>query len=80
MASAGCGATSPDADFENLGAYLGRHKRNRRVLESKQHMTKRAEASPDDADALALTWAQRVDPPVVTYTPPKRFGEYSWMG
>ena len=57
------------------------NKRNRLVLESKQEMQKRGEASPDDADALALTWAQRVDPPVVeTYMPPQRFGEYSRMG
>ena len=35
---------------------------NKLVLESKQDMAKRGEASPDDADALALTFAQAVAP------------------
>jgi hypothetical protein len=36
---------------------------NKLVLGSKQDMVKRGEASPDDADALALTFAQAVAPP-----------------
>ena len=35
---------------------------NKLVLESEQDMAKRGEASPDDADALALTFAQQVAP------------------
>jgi hypothetical protein len=44
---------------------------NKLVLESKQEMVKRGEASPDDADALALTWAQAVAP-VTKKTAPRR--------
>jgi hypothetical protein len=33
------------------------------VLESKADMQKRGQASPDDGDALALTFAQTVAPP-----------------
>lgn len=36
------------------------NKANKLVLESKESMQKRGEASPDDADALALTFAQPV--------------------
>ncbi len=36
---------------------------NKLVLESKQDLTKRGERSPDDADALALTFARKVAPP-----------------
>jgi hypothetical protein len=32
------------------------------VLESKSDLAQRGEASPDDADALALTFAQQVVP------------------
>jgi hypothetical protein len=32
------------------------------VLESKADMQKRGQASPDDGDALALTFAQPVEP------------------
>lgn len=35
---------------------------NKLVLESKQSMMERGEASPDDADALALTFARKVAP------------------
>lgn len=38
------------------------NKSNKLVLESKEDMAARGEASPDDADALALTWAQPVAP------------------
>jgi phage terminase large subunit len=37
--------------------------KNQLVIESKDEMHKRGVASPDDADALALTWAQPVAPP-----------------
>jgi hypothetical protein len=38
------------------------NKSNQLVLESKEHMQKRGLASPDDGDALALTFAQPVAP------------------
>lgn len=38
------------------------NRRNRLVIESKQQMKDRGEASPDDADALCLTFAQPVAP------------------
>ena len=43
------------------GYHLNRS--NKLVLESKQDLTKRGERSPDDADALALTFARKVAPP-----------------
>ena len=61
---------------------------NKLVLESKSDLAQRGEASPDDADALALTFAQPVAPIEV---PPQQFEEYpifaglsgiggGWMG
>ena len=61
---------------------------NKLVLESKSDLAQRGEASPDDADALALTFAQRVVP---IEAPPAQFEEYpifaglsgiggGWMG
>lgn len=44
------------------------------MLESKQSITKRGEKSPDDADALALTFARKVampKPPVSAHSPVK---------
>jgi len=38
------------------------HQKSKLVLESKADMQKRGESSPDDADALALTFAQNVAP------------------
>ncbi len=54
----------PSSD-ENLSGQLGVpgyhiNKQNQLVLESKENITKRGEASPDDADALALTFARPV--------------------
>jgi hypothetical protein len=45
------------------------------VLESKADMQKRGQASPDDGDALALTFAQRVAPAEVDEE--DEFGRYS---
>jgi hypothetical protein len=55
-------------DDENLALQLcgpGYHinQSNKLVLESKDDLKKRGVASPDDADALALTFAQLVAPP-----------------
>jgi hypothetical protein len=54
-------------DDEDLRAQITRpgyhiNRQNKLVLESKQDMAKRGEASPDDADAIALTFAQPVAP------------------
>jgi hypothetical protein len=56
------------ADDENLVQQLclpGYHinRSGRLVIESKADLQKRGEASPDDADALVLTFAQSVAPP-----------------
>jgi hypothetical protein len=52
------------------------NRQNKLVLESKSDMQKRGEASPDDADALALTFAAAVAPkPKVTI----HEEEYSWQ-
>jgi hypothetical protein len=56
------------------------------VIESKAEMAKRGVASPDDADALALTFACSVAPEAVltepTYwgPPPGRVSRNSWLG
>jgi len=56
---------------------------NKVVLESKEQMQKRGEASPDDADALALTFARAVAP-VVKKQDQRRWGGRGrpggWMG
>ena len=58
--------TLPDEDL--LGDQLtlpGYHlnRRSRLVIESKEALQQRGEASPDDADAFVLTFAQAVAPP-----------------
>ena len=49
------------ADLAGPGYHINRS--NLLVLESKADMQKRGQASPDDGDALALTFAQTVAPP-----------------
>jgi hypothetical protein len=39
------------------------NRRGRLVIESKESLQQRGEASPDDADAFVLTFAQAVAPP-----------------
>lgn len=57
------------------------NKQNKLVLESKADMQKRGEASPDDADALALTFAQKVNPPKAKEQEKRDwdFGGEGWM-
>jgi hypothetical protein len=51
------------------------------VLESKADMQKRSQASPDDGDALALTFAQPVEPAEVEEENEEDgFGRYSGSG
>lgn len=53
------------------------NKQDKLVLESKEDMAKRGVASPDDGDALALTFAAVVRPKrTVTHVPIQR--EYAW--
>ena len=66
-----------EVDITSPGYHLNRS--NQLVLESKQEMQKRGVPPVDDADALALTWAQEVAParPVdYGYQPPPPRG---WM-
>ena len=53
------------------------NRQNKLVLESKADMQKRGEASPDDADALALTFAQPVAPE--RKDDEGHSGQISWM-
>jgi hypothetical protein len=59
------GAIPDDERFASQLAAPGYHINNssKLVIESKTDMVKRGEASPDDADALALTFAFSVAPP-----------------
>lgn len=69
------GAVDPkDKRLESDLAAPGYHlnKRDRIVLESKESMAKRNVASPDDGDALSLTFAQPVAIPQTSEAPPYR--------
>lgn len=60
-------------------AIPGYHSNNsgKLVIESKAEIQKRGEASPDDADAFVLTWAQAVAPPkLITKSKPKSFSAW----
>jgi hypothetical protein len=66
-----------EVDLTSPGYHLNRS--NQLVLESKQEMQKRGVPPVDDADALALTFAQEVAPPRAVdygYQPPRGGG---WM-
>jgi hypothetical protein len=57
-------------DDEKLAQQIGSpgyhiNRSNKLVIEAKQEMQKRGLASPDDADALALTFARAVAPVVL---------------
>jgi hypothetical protein len=81
------GAIDNDQKLKHgLGApgYHLRPQNNALVIESKQDMQERGEASPDDADALALTFAYPVHPRQqevlhTQYQTDSRNGEYRWM-
>jgi hypothetical protein len=68
-----------ETDLTAPGSHLNR--RDQLVLESKEDMQKRGVASPDRADALALTFAAHV-PPIAAEDPEERWsrsGAGSWM-
>jgi hypothetical protein len=62
------------ADLAGPGYHINRS--NLLVLESKADMQKRGQASPDDGDALALTFAQTVAPADVEEEDDEEFGGY----
>jgi hypothetical protein len=66
------GAIPDDTQLEVQLTGPGYHinRANKLVIESKQDMASRGMASPDDADALALTFARRVGPPPPPRRPP----------
>jgi hypothetical protein len=68
-----------EVDLTGPGWHL--NKSNQLVLESKEDMQKRGVSSPDDGDALALTFAQVVAP-VLALRDARRTpqGPGSWMG
>ena len=64
------------ADLAGPGYHINRS--NLLVLESKAEMQKRGQASPDDGDALALTFAQPVEPAEVEEKDEEEeFGRYT---
>ena len=77
------GAIPDDERFASQLAAPGYHinSRSKLLIESKADMVKRGEASPDDADALALTFARPVRPPEISRPRPRPIpaGAYSWM-
>jgi hypothetical protein len=79
------GAIVSDVVLENDLTAIGsdRNRRDQLVLESKQDLQKRGIASPDNADALALTFAAHVAP-IAQEPIGDRFGggmaPGSWMG
>jgi hypothetical protein len=62
--SATPGGVRLESDLAAPGYHL--NQKDRIVLESKESMAKRGVASPDDGDALALTFARRVAPAVTS--------------
>lgn len=82
------------ADDEKLAADLGapgfhlKANTNQLVIESKEHMRKRGQSSPDDGDASVLTFAAPVLPPETEEADddedeypitPSRYGSSGWM-
>lgn len=79
------GSIVPDTVLENDLAAPGadRNRSDQLVLESKQSMIKRGVASPDNGDALALTFAAHVPPVDAPTSPEQRFiggAVGTWMG
>lgn len=62
----------PRLEQDLTGPGYGHDKQDRLVLESKEHMKGRGVASPDDGDALALTFAAVVTPEANTVVAPYR--------
>jgi hypothetical protein len=74
--------SDPRLEQDLTGPGYGHDKRDRLILESKEHMKGRGVASPDDGDALALTFAAAISPErklASPYRPPPG-GPVAWMG
>ena len=71
--------TKLELDLTAPGYHLNRQ--DQLVLEPKESLQKRGVASPDDADALCLTWGAPVLPVVTrpALPPPARHGADAWM-
>src|SRR5207237_7990179 len=67
-----------EADLTGPGFHL--NKQDRLVLESKESMAKRGLASPDDGEALPLTFAQPVRPRVIHQPAPLPRGAHGRLG
>ena len=65
-----------EIDLTGPGFHMNRQ--DRLVIESKADMAKRGVASPDDGDALALTFAAQVGPAAHEQTPAAQSREFSW--
>ena len=72
---------SPALEIDLTGPGYFHDKQDRLLLESKEQMKKRGLDSPDDGDALALTFAQVVRVPAPLFTPPpaRHPSTTSWM-
>jgi hypothetical protein len=69
--------TSPQLEIDLTAPGYFHDKSDRLLLESKEQMKKRGVDSPDDADALALTFAHVVSaaqPAPAPYKPKSRWG------
>src|SRR5262249_3282905 len=62
LAAGGAIDTTPQLEVDLTGPGYFHDKHDRLLLESKEQMKKRGLDSPDDGDALALTFAQTVAP------------------
>lgn len=73
--------STPDLEMDLVGPGYGHDKQDRLLLESKDSMKKRGLDSPDDGDALALTFAQVVAPQVQDSGDswPSAAGGQGWM-
>jgi hypothetical protein len=70
--------STPALEMDLTGPGYQHDKRDRLLLESKESMKKRGVDSPDDGDALALTFAQVVAAKAAPQPPPRP--PDSWMG
>jgi len=65
-----------ETDLTGPGFHINRQ--DKLVIESKEDMAKRGVASPDDGDALALTFAASVSPSGQKQAPPPASGPWGW--
>ena len=71
---------SPELEMDLVGPDYHHNKKDRVVLESKENMKKRGLSSPDDGDALALTFAIPVKVKARDLGPKRRPYRGTWMG